>query len=366
MTDREGNVEIFHMGEWGSICDDEWDTYDASVLCRQLGFPGAERHTHSSQYGYGLHKIWMDNMYCVGNEKAISDCRFDGWGIHDCERTEAAGVQCKPKPPPTTPPPTTTTPRPTIEIHKSHGHALKVRLFGGRDFQEGRVEVQLDENGPWGPICGDGWGVREAMVICRELGLGFAQSGAQTNYFNSNSTTEEIMSGVSCRGNEMFLSECHHDATNWCPGTGNSEVAAVVCVDKQADLAPDLYALMSSVYLEDKHLFFLQCAMEENCLAAEAYRMRRENPNFTLETRRLLRFTTSIENIGDADFRPFIPKSAWQWHACHMHYHSMEVRKQLSSDYLLTNMYPPLHSFRSNTFIREKYYHCMLLTYMSV
>ena len=102
--------------------------------------------------------------------------------------------------------------------------------------------------------------------------------------------------------------------------------------------------------------------MEENCLAAEAYRMRRENPNFTLETRRLLRFTTSIENIGDADFRPFIPKSAWQWHACHMHYHSMEVRKQLSSDYLLTNMYPPLHSVRSNTFIREKYYHCMLLT----
>lgn len=82
--------------------------------------------------------------------------------------------------------------------------------------------------------------------------------------------------------------------------------------------------------------FFFQCAMEENCLAEEAYRMRRENPNFTLETRRLLRFTTSIENIGDADFRPFIPKSAWQWHACHMHYHSMEVRKQLSSDNLLT------------------------------
>ena len=36
------------------------------------------------------------------------------------------------------------------------------------------------------------------------------------------------------------------------------EVAAVVCVDVQADLAPDLYALMSSVYLEDKHLFYLQ------------------------------------------------------------------------------------------------------------
>ena len=28
----------------------------------------------------------------------------------------------------------------------------------------GRVEVQIDKGGPWGPVCGDGWGVREAMV----------------------------------------------------------------------------------------------------------------------------------------------------------------------------------------------------------
>ena len=66
--------------------------------------------------------------------------------------------------------------------------------------------------------------------------------------------------------------------------------------------------------------------MEENCLAEEAYRLRRESRDFSLETRRLLRFTTSIENIGDADFRPFIPKSSWEWHSCHAHYHSMEVR----------------------------------------
>ena len=37
------------------------------------------------------------------------------------------------------------------------------------------------------------------------------------------------------------------------------------------------------------------------------------------------RFTTAITNSGSADFRPAIPKLAWDWHACHQHYHSMET-----------------------------------------
>ena len=40
----------------------------------------------------------MDNLYCVGGENNLTDCRFDGWGISDCEESEAAGVICKPGP----------------------------------------------------------------------------------------------------------------------------------------------------------------------------------------------------------------------------------------------------------------------------
>ena len=43
--------------------------------------------------------------------QTLNILRFEGWGVHDCERTEAAGVQCKEKPPPTTPTPPPTTPR---------------------------------------------------------------------------------------------------------------------------------------------------------------------------------------------------------------------------------------------------------------
>jgi Lysyl oxidase len=38
------------------------------------------------------------------------------------------------------------------------------------------------------------------------------------------------------------------------------------------------------------------------------------------------RFTTSIANIGSADFRPFIPKSAWDWHACHQVYKPYQTK----------------------------------------
>lgn len=39
---------------------------------------------------------------------------------------------------------------------------------------------------------------------------------------------------------------------------------------EMADLVPDHLELARSAHLEDKQLFFLGCAMEENCLAGSA------------------------------------------------------------------------------------------------
>ena len=89
-----GRVEILHNGKWGTVCDDYWDINDANVVCRQLGFQGAQAALQGGNVPDGTGQIWLDNVDCTGNETALSECWHRGWGVENCGHYEDAGVEC--------------------------------------------------------------------------------------------------------------------------------------------------------------------------------------------------------------------------------------------------------------------------------
>lgn len=305
----------------------------------------------------------MDNVFCQGDERTLADCVFDGWAQHDCQVSEPAGVVCRTRPDqvvngpeafeeerPTRRPSVGAEPTLPPNSEEEHvegrmvegveprlsslfGENIETRLVPSRlslsGSFAGRVEVRL--NGAWNLVCGDGFGMNEAQVICRQLGFEGVESilYQPVSFADSNARQMSIFSGAQCRGDETRLSECSMShAGNFCPDS-HSNMAGVVCTaGNLPDLVPDAAELQRSAFIEDRPLIFLQCAMEEACLSRSAYEIDRQDPSWIGMTRRLLRFTARIKNVGRVDFRPAAAKHQWMWHSCHRHYHSMETFAQ--------------------------------------
>ncbi|XP_019849533.1 PREDICTED: deleted in malignant brain tumors 1 protein-like, partial [Amphimedon queenslandica] len=87
----EGLVEICSGGAWGTVCDDRWDSTDAGVVCRQLGYASGTS-IGRAYFGQGNGSIVMDNVDCTGSESHLSNCTHIT--DHNCCHSEDAGVRC--------------------------------------------------------------------------------------------------------------------------------------------------------------------------------------------------------------------------------------------------------------------------------
>ena len=59
----EGTVEVYHAGQWGEICANDFDTKDAKVICNMLGYTSVTPTIMlNSSFGNGTGLTWLDKL----------------------------------------------------------------------------------------------------------------------------------------------------------------------------------------------------------------------------------------------------------------------------------------------------------------
>lgn len=92
---RAGRLEVYYLGQWGTVCDDNWDATDAAVACRELGYASVGTESTSDiPDGAPSQLTILDMLDCTGSETRLSNCPHNGFGNEDCDHTEDVKLAC--------------------------------------------------------------------------------------------------------------------------------------------------------------------------------------------------------------------------------------------------------------------------------
>jgi len=187
------------------VCDDYFTAATGRVVCSMLGFVSGSKidnRNYTTRHG----PIWLDDVRCNGTENDIAECSHRGWGVHNCQHREDVAVSCS---------------------------RLDVRLNGGRDPREGRLEVL--HNGVWGTACiyyGYQAAEATARVVCSILGFGDVGRPIRDNYGLGPGQT--WLNAVRCNGRETNINECTYNGWGVSGCLSSYEYQAVSCLTEGA------------------------------------------------------------------------------------------------------------------------------------
>ncbi|XP_015594324.1 protein bark beetle isoform X2 [Cephus cinctus] len=94
-------------------------------------------------------------------------------------------------------------------VRLDEADSVPVRLLGGKTNLEGRLQVRIGEK--WGTVCNYGWTIRDAALVCHQLGLTLESDNwfMERSQIPSAGTNEDIiLSNVQCTDDDIDVSKC--------------------------------------------------------------------------------------------------------------------------------------------------------------
>lgn len=76
---NEGRLEVYYEGQWGTVCDDDFNIHAAQVVCRELGYAEAVSWSPSAKYGKG--EGTLSNLI-LGHTGIINPRQKRLWRLH--------------------------------------------------------------------------------------------------------------------------------------------------------------------------------------------------------------------------------------------------------------------------------------------
>uniref|UniRef100_A0A1X7VFB3 SRCR domain-containing protein n=1 Tax=Amphimedon queenslandica TaxID=400682 RepID=A0A1X7VFB3_AMPQE len=185
----EGNIEYCYHGSWSLFCS--LGPQEAVVACRQLGYEQYDITAVFNDGRFGLSSVnsLFQNVSCIDAPTATS--------LSECDLVDKCQSKCQ---------------YPIgLCCYESTGGCEEgsVRLVNGSTGESGRLEVCT--NNIWGSVCGRGFSVTDAHVVCRQMGLELGESEpiVYTDSYFGDGNKAIIYSDFNCGGSEETVTECH-------------------------------------------------------------------------------------------------------------------------------------------------------------